>query len=241
MAVAHLGGRAFGPPLCGGIPPQRPLENPLKTRPAANIPSSPQGDCCQPQKVFFVLRGPSWIKKGVLRPSWPFVDQKKVFSVVLRGPSQKRCSPPPFVALRGSKEGVLRVAKGFLRGPSWPFVDQKKVFSAALRGPSWIKRRCSSCPFVALRGSKEGVLRGPSWTDRILPCKGVLRGPSWIDQIMNRFYPSLDRVRSSRPFRVILPEKLLRGSVFCAATTPAATIGGHLCRRSSLSAPGSAV
>ena len=48
---------------------------------------------------------------------------------------------------------------------------------------------------------------------------------------MNRFYPSLDRVRSSRPFRVILPEKLLRGSVFCVATTPAATIGGHLCRR----------
>ena len=190
------------------------------------------------KKVFSA--GPSPLrgsKEGVLRgPSRPFVDQKKVFSAALRGPSwiKRRCSPRPFAALRGSKEGVLR-------GPSRPFVDQKKVFSAALRGPSWIKRRCSSCPFVALRGSKEGVLRGPSWTDRILPCKGVLRGPSWIDQIMNRFYPSLDRVRSSRPFRVILPEKLLRGSVFCAATTPAATIGGHLCRRSSLSAPGSAV
>ena len=36
-----------------------------------------------------------------------------------------------------------------------PFVDQAKVFFAALRAPSWIKKRCSSCPFVALRGQKE--------------------------------------------------------------------------------------
>ena len=72
------------------------------------------------------LRGPSWIKK--------------VFFAALRGPSWiKRCSPRPFVALRGSK--------GVLRAPSWPFVDQKVFFAR---------------PFVALRGSK-GVLRGPSW------------------------------------------------------------------------------
>ena len=93
----------------------------------------------------------------------------------LRGPSWiKRCSPRPFVALRGSK--------GVLRGPSWPFVDQK-VFFAALRGPSWIKR-CSPRPFVAqaaeLRGSPTlcrasfACLSSSSWTN--LPFQPTQKG-----------------------------------------------------------------
>ena len=139
------------------------------------------------------LRG----SKGVLRgPSCPFVDQK-VFFVPLRGPSWiKRCSPRPFVALRGSRRCsscpfvALRGLKGVLRGPSWPFVD-KKVFFAAFRGPSWIQKvffvplrgpswikRCSSCPFVALRGQKGVLLDSPKLRRVSFAC---LSASSWIN------------------------------------------------------------
>ena len=116
-----------------------------------------------PAKVFFVvLRGPSWIKKGVLpRPTW--TDQimipQRFSSValhrkkgVLPRPSwtdqfmiPQRFSPWSFVALRGHK-----------RCSPPPFVDRQnhdpaKVFFVVLRGPSWIKK---------------GVLPCPSWTDQ---------------------------------------------------------------------------
>ncbi len=165
-----------------------------------------------------VLRGPSWIKKGVLPyPSWTdqFMIPRRFSSwsfAALRG--SKRCSPPPFIGR--------------------PNHDPAKVFFVTLRGPSWIKkgvlpypswtdqfmipRRFSSWSFAALRGSKRCspppfigrpnhdpakvffvTLRGPSWIK-----KGVLPYPSWTDQIMipQRF--------SSRPFAA------LRGSKRCS-------------------------
>ena len=114
-------------------------------------------------KVFFVvLRGPSWIKKGVLpRPSWTdqfMIPQRFSPWSFLRG--HKRCSPPPFV--------------------DRPNHDPAKVFFVVLRGPSWIQKRCSPPPFVdrpnhdpakvffvALH-RKKGVLPRPSWTDQFM-------------------------------------------------------------------------
>ena len=103
-------------------------------------------------------------RKGVLRGPGPWT--KKVFSVVLRGPSWTK-----------------KVFSVVLRGPSWT----KKVFLVVLRGPSWTKKVFS----VVLRGppwTKKGVLSGPSWpfgpswTKKVfsvaLDKKGVLPWPS---------------------------------------------------------------
>ena len=131
------------------------------------------------------LRG----KKSVLRgPSWPFVD-KKVFSVVLRGPPWTK--KVFLVVLRGPSW----IKKGVLRGPSWPSVDEKGVLS----GPSW--------PSV----DKKGVLRGPSWP--FVDKKGVLCGPPWpsVDKIRFSPRPFADRpnynrakLSSDKPQRALL-------------------------------------
>ena len=170
-----------------------------------------------PAKVFFVaLRGPSWTKGVLPRPSWTdqFMIPQRFSSwsfVALRG--QKRCSPLPFedrpnhdpakvffVALRGQK-----------RCSPLPFEDRPnhdpaKVFFVALRGPSWTKgvlprpswtdqfmipQRFSSWSFVALRGQKR--CSPLPFVDRPNhdPAKvffAVLRGPSWTKKV---FSPAL--------------------------------------------------
>ena len=127
----------------------------------------------------------------------PFVDQKEVAVVVLRGPSWKKEAAVAVAVLRGPPCPLWTkgVAVAVLRGPSRPFVE-KRSCRCSCRSPwpsvSSADKRCCRCrssrSFAALRGKKKlplqlpfsVALRGPPcplWTKGV--AVAVLRGPSW--------------------------------------------------------------
>ena len=182
----RLSHKPLGNSYSGTTPSAGPAPAPnIATRKSQPIPPNPPKSQFRqsPQsqsRERVQLPGSVDIWRSLIKPSRPFADQEKVFSVVLRAPPWiKRCSSRPFVD-----------QKGVLRGPSWPFVD-KKVFLPTLRGSRKGVLRGPSWPFVdkkvflpTLRGSRKGVLRGPSWpfVDKkvFLPAlRGSKRCSSW--------------------------------------------------------------
>ena len=148
-----LGGRAFGPPLCGGTPPATPPPKPAPQPSATAVVSRLRHERAQT-----VSHVPGW--KKLYSVPIPGSKGVKVFSTVLSG-----------------SKGV-KVFFVVLRGPSWK-KRGVKVFFVVLRGPSWKKgvSRCSSWSFAALRG-KKGVSRCSSWSFAALRGKkGVLSLP----------------------------------------------------------------
>ena len=189
-----MGGRAFGPPLCGGIPPATPPSKTIAHQPYAVIPAVwlKQRACCQPSCVKKSLNGGK-NDRLVKNHGLVVVDiwKRRVKACQM----QNGCGQNPTVSR------LILVSNN----PNPPQRPQK-VFSAALRGPP----RTKKVFFAALRGPSrtKGVPPGPSRPF------AALRGPS---------RPFADKRGSSRPFvekRVFSAARQARRDI----ATPSSTI-----------------